>query len=56
MSQLIELTEVPEDNLKPLISQASRENYVIKYIETKHPELKGYPSKPHHHKTKVKNR
>lgn len=41
MSQLIELVKVPEDKLKPLISQASRENYVIKYAETKHPELKG---------------
>ena len=39
MSQLIELVEVPEDKLKPLISQASRENYVIKYAETKHPVL-----------------
>ena len=39
MSQLIELVKVPEDKLKPLISQASRENYVIKYAETK--ELKG---------------
>ena len=39
MSQLIELVEVPEDKLKPLISQASRENYVIKFAETKHPEL-----------------
>lgn len=40
MAQLIELIEVPEDKLKPLISQASRENYVIKYAETKYPELK----------------
>ena len=40
MSKLIELLEVPEDKLKPLISQASRENYVIKYAETKYPELK----------------
>ena len=40
MSQLIELIEVPEEMLKPLISQASRENYVIKYVETKYPELK----------------
>ena len=39
MSQLIELVKVPEDKLKPLISQASRENYVIKYAETKYPEL-----------------
>ena len=39
MSQLIELLKVPEDKLKPLISQASRENYVIKYVETKYPEL-----------------
>ena len=40
MSQLIELVEVPEDKLKPLISQESRENYVIKYAETKYSELK----------------
>ena len=40
MSKLIELVEVQEDNLKPLISQASRENYVIKYADTKYPELK----------------
>ena len=40
MSKLIELVEVPEDKLKPLISQASRENYVIKYAETKYSELK----------------
>ena len=40
MSQLIELIEVPEDKLKPLISQASRENYVIKFAETNYPELK----------------
>lgn len=40
MAQLIELIEVPEDKLKPLISQASRENYVIKHAETKYPELK----------------
>ena len=40
MSQLIELVEVPEDKLKPLISHASRENYVIKYAETKYPDLK----------------
>ena len=43
MSQLIELVKVPEDKLKPLISQASRENYVIKYAETNHPELKDQP-------------
>ena len=41
MSQLIELVKVPEDKLKPLISQASRENYVIKHAETKYPELNG---------------
>ncbi|MBJ62497.1 MAG: hypothetical protein CMB57_04510 [Euryarchaeota archaeon] len=40
VSQLIELAKVPEDKLKPLISQASRENYVIKYADTKHPQLK----------------
>ena len=40
MAQLIGLIEVPEDKLKPLISQASRENYVIKHAETKYPELK----------------
>ena len=40
MSQLVELAKVPEDKLKPLISQASRENYLIKYVETKYPELK----------------
>ncbi|MGB1571769.1 MAG: hypothetical protein ACPHAT_03595 [Candidatus Poseidoniaceae archaeon] len=40
MSLLIELVKVPEDKLKPLISQASRENYVIEYAETKYPELK----------------
>lgn len=39
MAQLIELIEVPEDKLKPLISQASIENYVIEYAETKYPEL-----------------
>ena len=43
MAQLIELIEVPGDKLKPLISQASRENYVIKYVETKYPELKYQP-------------
>ena len=43
MAQLIELIEVPEDKLKPLISQASRENYVIKYLEAKYPELKDQP-------------
>ena len=43
ISQLIELIEVPEDKLKPLISQVSRENYVIKYAETKFPELKESP-------------
>lgn len=40
MSLLIELVKVPEDKLKPLISQASCENYVIEYAETKYPELK----------------
>lgn len=40
MSLLIELVKVPEDKLKPLISQASRENYVIEYADTKYPELK----------------
>ena len=43
MIQLIGLVKVPEDKLKPLISQASRENYVIKYAETKFPELKESP-------------
>ena len=43
MSQLVELAKVPEDKLKPLISQASRENYVIKYAETKYPELNDQP-------------
>ena len=42
MSLLIELVKVPDDKLKPLISQVSRENYVIKYAETNHPELKDY--------------
>lgn len=40
MSLLIELVKVPDDKLKPLISQESRENYVIKYAETKYSELK----------------
>ena len=40
MSQLIELVKVPEDKLKPLISQASRENYVSKFAETKFADLK----------------
>ena len=43
MIQLIGLVKVPEDKLKPLISQASRENYVIKYAVTKFPELKESP-------------
>jgi hypothetical protein len=34
------LVKVPEDKLKPLISQTSRENYVIEYAEIKYPELK----------------
>ena len=46
MSKLIELVKVPDEKLKPLISQASRENYVIKYAETKcHPQLLGSPLK-----------
>ena len=39
MSKLIELVNVPDEKLKPLIGQASRENYVIKYAETKYPEM-----------------
>ena len=45
MSQIIDLVMVPEDKLKPMISQAARENYVIKYVETKFPELKDQPCK-----------
>ena len=45
MSQMIDLVMVPEDKLKPMISQAARENYVIEYVETKFPELKDQPSK-----------
>ena len=40
MFQLIELVKLPEDKLKPIIRQESRENYVIRYAETKFPELK----------------
>ena len=40
MSQLIDLVMVPEDKLKPMISQAARENYVINFTEAKYPELK----------------
>lgn len=43
MFELIELVKVPEDKLKPMIRQESRENYVIEYAETKFPELKEQP-------------
>ncbi|MGB2156415.1 MAG: hypothetical protein ACPIBN_06555 [Candidatus Poseidoniaceae archaeon] len=43
MSKLVELVKVPKDKLKPMITQESREKYVIKYAETKFPELKEQP-------------
>ena len=43
MFQLIELVKLPENEVKRIISQESREKYVIEYAETKFPELKEQP-------------
>tara|TARA_B100000925_G_C21719497_1_gene350287 strand:- start:16 stop:477 length:462 start_codon:yes stop_codon:yes gene_type:complete len=40
MFKLIELVLVPDEKLKSMISQTSRENFVIEYSESKFPELK----------------